>query len=369
MPLRFSPLESVLGRLNLLPMPLFDMPLASGIAKMLVTACELGLFDMLSKRRLSLQMLAEELGCHPQGLQFLLQILVSAGYLHYRHGTYYNTRMARCWLTSKSPRNIVPYILHSQDLISIWDHVAEVVRTNQQTMQVPYAADAGSLAMQQWLTRHYAGLASLATALGGEIVHRIRMPDGVNRLLDVGGSHAGYSALFCCNYPHLHATILDIEPGIMAGKSTARQMKLEERISFVCGDIVKDDFPLLFVEPFDVALYFHIAHLFSPELNINLLEKVARTLRPGGLLVFVDQVIDQTHRSHLASLIVQFMALTTATIGGTCYCFSQIKGWLELAGMEQVRSHRLLTPGVSLITALKSKMPSSVHTPSHLLYY
>lgn len=358
MPLRFSPLEYVLGRLNLLPMPLFDTPLAPGIAKMLVTACELGLFDVLNKRRLSLQMLAEELGCHPQGLQLLLQVLVSAGYLHYRHNTYYNTRMARCWLTSESRKNIAPYILHSQDLISIWDHVAEVVRTNQQTMQLPYAAGADSLEMQQWLTRHYAGLASLATALGGEIIHRVSMPDGIKRLLDVGGSHAGYSALFCRKHPHLHATILDIEPGIMAGESTAKQMKLEERMSFVCGDIVKDDFPRLFVEPFDVALYFHIAHLFPPELNVVLLEKVARTLRPGGLLVFVDQVTDQTHRSHLASLVVQLMALTTATIGGTCYSFSEIKGWLELAGMEQVRSHRLLTPGVSLITAIKSEIPS-----------
>lgn len=365
MPLRLSVLEYVLGKLNLLPMPLFDMPLASGIAKMLVTACELGLFDVLNKRKLSLQALAEEVNCHPQGLQLLLQILVSAGYLHYRHGTYSNTHMARCWLTSQSRRNIVPYILHSQDLISIWDHVSEIVHTNQQVMQVPYAASADSPEMQQWLTRHYAGLVSLATALGGEIVHRVRMPDGVERLLDVGGSHAGYSALFCRKYSPLHATILDIEPGILAGRSTARQMKLEERMSFVCGDIVKDDFPQLFVEPFDVALYFHIAHLFPPELNAVVLEKVARTLRPGGLLVFVDQITDQAHRSHLASLIVQFMALTTATIGGTCYSFSEIKGWLELVGMEQVHSHRLLTPGVYLITAIKSEIPSYAHTPSH----
>ncbi len=330
MPLRFSPLEYVLARLHLLPVPLFDTPLAPGIAKMLVTACELGLFDVLNKRRLSLHMLAEELDCHPQGLQLLLPILVSAGYLHYRHGTYSNTRMARCWLMSQSRRNIAPYILHSH---------------------APH--------MQQWLARHYAGLASLATALGGEIVHRVPMPDGVERLLDVGGSHAAYSALLCQKYPRLHAAILDIEPGIVAGQATARQLKLEERMHFVCGDIVKDDFPLLFTDPFDVALYFHIAHLFPPELNAVLLKKVARTLRPGGLLVLVDQITDQTHRSQLASLIVQLMALTTTTIGGTCYGFSEIKGWLEGAGMEQVRSHRLLMPGVSLVTAIKREMPLS----------
>ena len=355
MPLRLTPLEFLLARLNLLPTPLFDTPLAPGIAKMLVTACELGLFDALSRRGLSLEALAEQLECHPQSLQILLQILVSAGYLHYRHGTYDNTRMAQRWLTSESGRNIAPYIVHSQDIIAIWDHAAEVVRTNHLAMRMPYGESTDSPEVQQMLARHYAGLASLATVLGGEIIQRVRMPDGAERLLDVGGSHAGYSALFCCKYPCLHATILDIQSGILAGEFTAKQMKLEERMSFVCGDIVKDDFPLLFTQPFDVALYFHIAHLFPPELNVALLEKVARTLRPGGLLVFVDQVTDQMRRSRLASLMVQLMALTMATIGGTCYSFATIKEWLELVGMEQVRSHRLLMPGVNLITAIKSK--------------
>src|SRR5262245_10323606 len=111
MPLRLTSLEYFLSRLNLLPRPLFDTPLAPGVAKMLVTACELGLFDVLSKRGLSLEILAEQLGCHPQGLQLLLQILVSAGYLRHRHGIYYNTRMAQRWLTSESCRNIAPYII------------------------------------------------------------------------------------------------------------------------------------------------------------------------------------------------------------------------------------------------------------------
>jgi hypothetical protein len=102
-----------------------------------------------------------------------------------------------------------------------------------------------------------------------------------------------------------------------------------------------------------VALYFHIAHLLSPEINGAVLAKVVRTLKPGGLLVFVDQVTDATHGSSVASMMVQFMALTVRTVGGTCYPFSTVKRWLEEAGMGQVRRHRLLTPGATLITARK----------------
>ncbi len=83
------------------------------------------------------------------------------------------------------------------------------------------------------------------------------------------------------------------------------------------------------------------------------LKKVASTLKPGGVLAFVDQVTDQTSGSRLASLMVQFMALTVTTVGGTCYPFATVKSWLEEVGIGHVRRHRLLTPGATLITGRK----------------
>jgi SAM-dependent methyltransferase len=353
MPLRLTFLEYLLARMNLLPVPLFDTPLAPGIARALITACELGVFDALSVNPLTLQMLAVRLQCDPQGLQLLLQLLVSAGYLHQRRGLYHNSRTARRWLTSSSPVSIAPYVIHSPDIVAIWDHLPEVVRQNRQVMRMPYDEDASNPQTRAALARHYAGLASLAMALGGEIVSRVHLHKNAARLLDVGGSHAAYSVLFCRKYPQLHATILDIQPGIEAGKHTALQTSMSDRMSFLCANIVQDDFSTDLATTYDVALYFHIAHLLPPEINAEVLQKVAQTLKPGGTLVFVDQVTDQTHGSRLASLMVQFMALTMTTVGGTCYPFSIVKDWLEHAGMGNVRRHRLLTPGATMITARK----------------
>lgn len=353
MPLRLTPLEYLLSRLNILPGPLFDTPLGAGIAKALVTACELNLFDALEKEALSLSDLAERVQCHPQGLRLLLQILISAGYIRLHHDRYKNTRLSQRWLIASSPVSLAPYILHSPDIVAIWDHMPEVVRTYQQDMRMPYEEDAQDPIMQQLLARHYAGLASLATAMGGEMIGRIKLSAQSTRLLDVGGSHAAYSALLCHKYPALHATILDIQPGIEAGRRTAKQSHLEDRMSFVCGDIVQDDFSQILQAPFDIALYFHIAHLLQPEQNQAILAQVASVLKPGGMLVFVDQVTDQKHHFNLASLMVQFMAITMAIVGGTCYEFPVIKSWLEQANMEQVRQHKLFTPGATLITAFK----------------
>jgi SAM-dependent methyltransferase len=219
---------------------------------------------------------------------------------------------------------------------------------------MPYEEDAAKPETAAALARHYAGLASLAMVLGGEVVRRAPIPRNATQLLDVGGSHAAYSLLFCRRYPQLHATILDIGPGIEAGKLTTKQADMEDRISFLCADIVKENFADDLSPSFDVALYFHIAHLLPPEINIAVLAKVAKTLKPGGVLIFVDQVTDQTPRLSLAALMVQFMALTMTTVGGTCYPFATVKGWLEQAGMSHVRSHRLLTPGATMITAKKA---------------
>src|SRR5207247_1128618 len=98
------------------------------IGRVLVVACELGIFDILNERPLTLEDLAARLHSNPQGLQLLLELLVSSGYLRQHHGLYRNSRVARRWLTISSPVSIAPYIIHSPDIVAIWDHLPQVVR-------------------------------------------------------------------------------------------------------------------------------------------------------------------------------------------------------------------------------------------------
>ena len=156
----------------------------------------MGIFDALSEQALSLEELAERLHCDPQGLLLFLQLLVSAGYLRHRRGHYANTRMAQRWLTSASPDSVAPSVVRSPDIVAIWDHLPEVVRgINRRyvchTLTMPASSTRAALA------RHYAGLASLAMALGSDVVNRVKIPRGARTLFDIGGSHAAYSVLFC----------------------------------------------------------------------------------------------------------------------------------------------------------------------------
>ncbi|HEU5377349.1 MAG TPA: class I SAM-dependent methyltransferase [Ktedonobacteraceae bacterium] len=353
--LRLTALEWLLKRLNLLPTPLLDTPLAPGIGKVLATACELGLFDILNAGPLSAEEIAERLDCHPQRLRPLLQVLVATEYLHVRRARYSNCAVARRWLSASSPVSIAPYIAHSPDIVALWEHLPEMMRTNQAVARMPYEDDVARPEVQAALARHYAGLAALARILGKEIVYRVPLSAKSTHLLDVGGSHGVYSLLFCRKHPALHATIVDLPPGIEAGKSTTQDTEEHARIDFLCRDIVRETFPVEFTQAFDVALYFHIAHLLPAEVNQQLLKRVVYCLKPGGLLVFVDQLTEQKHTSRLTTALVQLMALTVSALGGTCYPFATVKGWLECAGLDHVRRQHLYTPGVSLIVGRKPR--------------
>ena len=358
--LRLTLLEWLLVRLNLLPTPLIDTPLAPGIARVLSTACELDLFDALNEQPMTLEELATRLHCQPQSLRCLLQLLVAVGYVRVRRGRYHNRAVARRWLCRASAYNIAPYIIHTPDIAAIWEHLPEVVRTNSAQVPLPYTKDSSQPEEQAALERHYSGLAALAMVLGRELVARAPVPKGATRLLDVGGSHAAYSVLFCRKYPHLRATIVDLPSGIEAGRRTAAQTGMRTRLDFHCQDIVRDPFPAEFAQTFDVACYFHIAHLLPKEVNAQLLARVATCLKPGGMLLYVDQVDDQAQFSRLGTALVPLMALTVRTIGGTCYPFATVKGWLEAAGCQHVRRQRLLTPGTTLITARKRSQRTSL---------
>lgn len=359
MPVRLTAPEWLLARLNLLPLPLIDTPLAPGIARALTTACELGLFDALDERPMALDELAARLECQPQSLHFLLQLLVVAGYLRVSRGRYRNRAVARRWLCHSSPLNLAPYLIHAPDIIALWEHFPEVVRTNRAAVRMPYEEDRTQPEVRAALERHYAGLAALAMVLGRELVYRAPLPRDAARLLDVGGSHAAYSVLFCRRYPQLRATILDLPVGIEAGRRTAEATGMDKRLDFRCLDFVREEFPCDLAQSFDVTCYFHIAHLLPAEINERLLARVVACLKPGGVLLFVDQLTDQRHFSRLGSAMVQLMALTVSAIGGTCYPFATVKDWLECAGCQRVSRVPLLTPGATMIVGRKSARSAS----------
>jgi len=102
---------------------------------------------------------------------------------------------------------------------------------------------------------------------------------GVTRMMDLGGGSGVISMALLRKYPSLASTVVDIENVCIAGREIAEEQGFSNRISYYAAEFADDEFPSGFdlVLQCDVGVY-----------SVGLLEKLYRSLIPGGRLIFVN---------------------------------------------------------------------------------
>lgn len=102
---------------------------------------------------------------------------------------------------------------------------------------------------------------------------------GVERMLDLGGNSGVISMALLRKYPKLTSTIVDIENVCIAGREIVAEQGFSDRITYHPAEFAGDEFPSGFdlVLQCDVGVY-----------GMQLLQKLHRSLKPGGQLIFVD---------------------------------------------------------------------------------
>ena len=105
------------------------------------------------------------------------------------------------------------------------------------------------------------------------------------RLVDVACGTGRFLTFVKDNYPRLPVTALDISPYYLA--EAQRNLAPWSRVAFVEGAIESVDLP---PASFDIATCIYLFHELPAELHREAATAIARLLRPGGLLVFVDSL-------------------------------------------------------------------------------
>jgi ubiquinone/menaquinone biosynthesis C-methylase UbiE len=102
---------------------------------------------------------------------------------------------------------------------------------------------------------------------------------GIECMMDLGGGSGVVSMAFLRRYPALTSTVVDIENVCIAGREIASEEGFSDRITYYSADFEDDELPC----GFDLALQCDVG-----EYSIELLQKLHRSLKPGGRLIFVD---------------------------------------------------------------------------------
>lgn len=331
----------VLFKLNLAPAVMLDF-IGAMAFRAVIAAWRLGVFEALSPGPLTATQLARRIQADERGTVVLLDALEALGYVESTNGHFSATAMAAKWLP----------------LLGDGVGFCEVLVERLQDVDGSVRRGGPVIDAREWLGQRpdgwrefQAGMVALARMTADDIVAKVRLPASARRLLDVGGGHGLYSIKFCRRYPHLSATVFDLPEGLEVTPATIADEGMEDRVSMQAGDFWRDSFGT----GYDVALLFNIIHANLPARNVELLQKVAGALNPGGLVIILDQLMDKvwggTSRAFAALMGLNLFNLT----GGQAYGSQEIADWLGTAGFASPRRIGLLkSPGMSLILGTKA---------------
>ncbi len=313
--------------------------LASGFmaAKHLFAASELGVFEALAEAPATLEALAARTGLTPRAARITADAMVAVGLIERDGETYRNGPAAARYLAGRTPADLRP-LLRFWDQISYptWEALAEALGSGPR--QEVFDLDE---AQQEIVS---AGIEAILAGPARSLAESVDF-SAHRRLLDVGGGTGSWSIAAVERHPHLHATVLDLPATADIARRRVHAAGLADRIDVVAADAMTSDLP----RGHDVFLLANVAHYWSPDTNVALLERIRRAASPGGRLLLVDFWTDPTHTQPVqAALMAGEFAVHLRE--GDVYSVEEVRAWLPQAGWRFVEHAQLVGPQ-SVITA------------------
>ncbi len=319
-------LESVALATGLAAVPVLDTLLATAMARTLMVASKVGVFAVLADGSRTAAAIAHACATDPAATAALLEALVGCGYVRRDGERYGLSPVARNWLLPTGKRSLHDHMLLMEVVWRWLEHYETYVRTGQ-ALDVHRDLDDAGWALYQ------RGMRSLAALALDEFGLRTPVPRHATSLLDIGGSHGAYSAQLCRRHSRLSATVLDLPEATRHCAELVRAEGLGDRLRQREGDARTED---LGRECWDVVLVSNLVHHFDEGTNRELLGRIARALRPGGVVVV--QEIMRTKRAE-QDMIGAVGALYFAMLSASAtWAASDIAGWQRAAGLAPKRA-------------------------------
>jgi predicted O-methyltransferase YrrM len=295
-------------------------------SRILLSAAEMNLFTLLDGMPSTAKDLAGTLNADLRSLTILLDALAAMGLLSKKEDMYLSALDAAPFLTDKSPRSVLPMILHAAHLWESWSDLTPIVKGAGLT-EAPASSDRDADELRAFIgAMHVAG-----TPLAQKIVTAIQ-PGPARTLIDVGGASGTYTIAFLRAAPEMKATLFDRPAVIQIARERLVEAGMLDRVRLVAGDFYEDELP----GGHDLAVLSAIIHQNSPGRNVELFRKVRRAMVPGGRIIIRDHVMAPGRTEPKDGAIFAVNMLVN-TVGGSTYTFGEIRNWLEEAGFMSVR--------------------------------
>ena len=294
---------------------------------------ELGIFTVLHDEAMTADALARRIGCEPRGLETLLTALCALELLRKEEDRYADTTAARQYLSEQSPEYFGHIVLHHQHLVPAWSRLTEAVRSGKSTRESSHRTE-DTTQREHFLL----GMFNVASQQAENIAAALDLRNRT-RLLDLGGGPGTYAVHFCQQNPHLSAVIYDLPTTRPFAEMIIARYGLTRRIQFMEGDFSRE----AVTGRYDVVWISQVLHAMDDESSAALLEKAARVLTPGGLLL-IQEFILNNGRDGPAHPALFGCNMLVGTESGKVYTEKELFALLRRSGATDVRRLSLDLP-------------------------
>src|SRR6266576_7257918 len=167
------------------------------------------------------------------------------------------------------------------------------------------------------------------------LADHLKLADATNqvRVLDLASGSGIWGIALAQKSPRVQVTAVDWVGMIPTTKRITQKFGVGDRFKFIEGDLLQADFG----DGYDVATLGHILHSEGEERSRQLLKKTFGALKSGGTIAIAEWLTNDERTEPLPSLMFAVQMLVNTEEGDT-FSFNEIKGWLEQAGFEDVRT-------------------------------
>lgn len=321
------------------PDPSHIMQIGSGYwaSKTLLSAVELRLFTHLGATSMTAEELRVRLGLHPRAIYDFLDTLVALHLLERdgdgTSGRYRNSEQTAAFLDQASPTYIGGILeMFNARLYRFWGDLTEALQTGEPQNEIKHTGKAmfdELYSDEQRLEQFMRAMEGISLGNFHALAEKFDFSN-FKTLCDIGGATGQLSSILAARHRHLACVTFDLPPVAPIAAKTIAFAGLSERVTVKSGDFFVDPFPRA-----EVLTMGMILHDWNLENKMRLLQSAYDSLPNGGVLIVIENLIDDARRENAFGLM---MSLNMLIEFGDAFDFTghDLSGWCHKVGFRKV---------------------------------